>query len=104
MPITFDLAIAGQIVAIVAAFVAVAGYWHQRRAFVMAEGKQIEKINALIAKVDTQEKKITDLESKSHCLDTDMTEVRADLKYLVASVNEIKAWITDIAPHTVKHE
>ena len=102
MHVTIDLALIGQLVAIGAAMVAIFGWWHQRRTYIVAEGKNVAKIEALVGKVETQERKIADLESKAHCTDMDMAEIKSDIKYLIGAVNEIKEALGTIAPHTVK--
>ena len=102
MHVTIDLALIGQLVAIGAAMVAIFGWWHQRRTYIVAEGKNVAKIEALIAKTEVQERKIADLEIKAHCTDVDLTEIKSDIKYLIGAVDEIKDALASIAPHTVK--
>ena len=100
--VTINLEILLTLISIIAAIIAIAGYYHQRRASIVAEGKSAAKIEALLGKVETQERKLLDLEKKAHCSDMDMAEVRADLKYLVSAVKEIRERIDEIAPPTVK--
>ena len=102
MHVTIDIALIGQLVAIGAAMVAIFGWWHQRRTYIVAEGKNVAKIEALIAKTEVQERKIADLEIKAHCTDVDLTEIKSDIKYLIGAVDEIKDALASIAPHTVK--
>ena len=82
MHVTIDIALIGQLVAIGAAMVAIFGWWHQRRTYIVAEGKNVAKIEALIAKTEVQERKIADLEIKAHCTDVDLTEIKSDIKLL----------------------
>lgn len=100
--VTINLEILLTLFSIIAAIIAIAGYYHQRRASIVAEGKSAAKIEALMGKVDVQEKKIADLEKKAHCQDMDVAEIKSDIKYLIGAVNEIKAALAAIAPHTVK--
>ena len=102
--ITINLEIVLTVLSIIAAVVALAGYWHQRRALIMSEGKAAARIEGLIAEVGAQKSKVAALEAKSHCVDVDLADIRADLKYLVETVKEIKAKIDEIAPPTVKHD
>lgn len=100
--VTINLEILLTLFSIIAAIIAIAGYYHQRRASIVAEGKSAAKIEALMGKVEVQERKISDLETKAHCTDLDMAEIKSDIKYLIGAVDEIKAALAAIAPHTVK--
>ena len=102
--ITINLEIVLTVLSIIAAVVALAGYWHQRRALIMSEGKAAARIEGLIADVSAQKQKILDIEAKAHCFDMDNAEKEKDIKYLVEAVKRIEARLDLIAPPTVKHD
>lgn len=100
--VVIDPVAAGQWVSLIAGAAAIAGWWHQRKKSLAAEGRAVQKIEQLVAKVETQEKKISELEEKAHCQDMDSTEIRADIKYLVEAVKRIEERLDRVAPPTVK--
>lgn len=104
MTVTLDLALVGQILAIIVALGAIYAYAQQRRTLIMAQGKQAQTIEEMDAKIKTQERQISDLKEKAFCTDKEMTEMRSDLKYLVKTVGEMKETLDRIAPPTVKQE
>lgn len=104
MTVTLDLALVGQILAIIVALGAIYAYAQQRRTLIMAQGKQAQTIEEMYAKIKSQERQISDLKEKAACTDREMTEVRGDLKYLVKTVGEMKETLDRIAPPTVKQE
>lgn len=100
--VVIDPAIAGQWISMLAGASAVAGWWHQRKKSIAAEGRAVSKIEQLVAKVDTQERKLSDLEIKAHCQDMESTEMKADIKYLVAAMQRIEERLDRVAPPTVR--
>ena len=100
--VTINLEIVLMVLSIISAMLAVAGWWHQRKKSIAAEGRAVQKIEQLVAKVDTQEKKISELEVKAHCQDMESTEIRADIKYLVEAVKRIEERLDRVAPPTVR--
>ena len=101
-PIIINVSSIVEWASLLAAAAAVAGWWHQRKKSLAAEGRAVQKIEQLVAKVDTQEKKISELEVKAHCQDMESTEIRADIKYLVEAVKRIEERLDRVAPPTVR--
>lgn len=101
--VTLDMALIGEILTLVLAVIAIAGAWRQRRTYIMAEGRSAQRIEELVAKLEAQQRKISDLDQKAHCSETDMAEMKANIRYLVETMREVKERIDMIAPPTPRN-
>lgn len=102
MEVTLNLAALGQILSIVVAIGAIAAYVHQRRVNLQQDGQKVEKMSALSAKVEAQEKELEDLKKKIHSTDVDLGKINGKIDTLTDMIKEIKERIDLIAPPTVR--
>lgn len=70
--------------------IAIYGFYNQRRAYAMEQGKKQADITQLRRDLDHAFEKIHSLEESGRCTDIDLAELRTDMKHVISSLERIE--------------
>jgi hypothetical protein len=75
---------------IIIGLITIYGFYNQRRAYIMDQGKRQADISQLRRDMDAAYAKIEVLEKASSCTDVDLAELRTDMKHVLGALERIE--------------